>query len=64
MMNTKKESQTLDELNEQFNAVVKRISQQIDSQWLKTLETEEDLLRASVEVTKINLNKSKNNFKT
>lgn len=36
MMNTKKESQTLDELNEQFNAVVKRISQQIYSQWLKT----------------------------
>ncbi len=59
MTNTKKESKTLDQLNEQFNAVVKRISQQIDSEWLETLETEEDLLRASVELTKINLNKSK-----
>ncbi len=39
-------------LDYQYKVVTKRITQQFDSQWLATLESEEDLLNAAVELTK------------
>ncbi len=38
-------------LDYQYKVVTKRITQQFDSEWLETLETEEDLLNAAVELT-------------
>ncbi|HAC63996.1 MAG TPA: hypothetical protein DCF68_10770 [Cyanothece sp. UBA12306] len=39
-------------LDYQYKIVTKTITQQFDSQWLCTLESEEDLLNAAVELTK------------
>ena len=39
-------------LDYQYKVVTNRITQQFDSQWLGTLESEEDLLNASIELTK------------
>lgn len=39
-------------LDYQYRITTKKLTKQIDSQWLNTLETEEDLLNAAVELTK------------
>ncbi len=39
-------------LDYQYKVVTNRITQQFDSQWLGTLESEEDLLNAGIELTK------------
>jgi hypothetical protein len=39
-------------LDYQYKVVNKRITKQFDSQWLATLESEEDLLNAGIELTK------------
>lgn len=39
-------------LNKKYQIISQKISQQFDSEWLNTLETEDDLLQAAVELTK------------
>ncbi|MEA5512318.1 hypothetical protein VB715_21325 [Crocosphaera sp. UHCC 0190] len=41
-------------LDYQYKVVTKKITQQFDSEWLETLETEEDLLNAAIELTIVN----------
>jgi hypothetical protein len=39
-------------LDQQYQIISQKISQQFDSEWLETLETEDDLLQAAIELTK------------
>ena len=39
-------------LDNQYQIISQKITQQFDTIWLETLETEDDLLQAAVEITK------------
>lgn len=39
-------------LNKQYEIISQKITQQFDSEWLKTLETEDDLLQIAIELNK------------
>ncbi|MBS3025687.1 MAG: hypothetical protein HCA25_00935 [Dolichospermum sp. DET50] len=39
-------------LEDQYQVISKKITEQFDAKWLETLETEDDLLEAAVELTK------------
>ncbi|MDM3844209.1 MAG: hypothetical protein PT118_11575 [Aphanizomenon gracile PMC644.10] len=39
-------------LDNQYQIISQKITQQFDTKWLETLETEDDLLKAAVEITK------------
>ena len=39
-------------LDNQYQIISQKITQQFDTKWLETLETEDDLLEAAVEITK------------
>ncbi|MBD2268936.1 hypothetical protein IQ222_13540 [Dolichospermum flos-aquae LEGE 04289] len=39
-------------LDQQYQIISQKVTQQFDSEWLKTLKTEDDLLQAAIELTK------------
>ncbi|MTJ48269.1 hypothetical protein [Dolichospermum sp. UHCC 0259] len=45
-------------LDNQYQIISQKITQQFDTKWLETLETEDDLLQAAVEITKSEKNVS------